>query len=183
MRQNINLISTVRPLIISPFNATLMAQIIGGWIIILVLIYSFATAKNIFKQKDIDELKATQTTLQKKLRSINIKTNKVKILSSKETEDISIVSGNLVGFHHYLEELAKAAPKDMWLNSFSFTQPGNHFSFKGHATSAADVTIFVSSLNRTKTFKNKNFGALQIQRKPGSKNISFTLNTRRAKPK
>ena len=178
MAQNINLITTVNIQPISFFDAKLMAQALGGWLVLLILIYAVAFSLTSPKQKTIAKLEANKKTLQNQIENLT------KELTSFATSDriknlqaLPFTSTNSSGFSGYLEDLAKLTPEGIWFTEIIFSQPDGLILLKGNAIAAAEIPLLIEALDEAKTLTNKKLGTLQIQKNPKNDNINFTLGT------
>ena len=178
MEQNINLITTVNVQPISFFDAKLIAQVLGGWIILLMLIYAIAFSLTSPKQKTITQLEANKKNLQTQRENLKKElasfatTDKIKNLQT-----LPFTSTNSTGFSDHLEDLAKLTPNGIWFTDIILSQPDGLILLKGNAIAAAEIPLLIEALDESKNLHDKKLGTLQIQKNPKNDNISFTLGT------
>ena len=178
MEQNINLITTLNIQPLSFFDAKLISQIIGGWFLLLVLIYTVAFSLNSPKQKTIANLESTKKTLQTQIGNLNTELSSFDTTDRiKSLKDLPFSSTNSIGFYGYLADLAKFTPNGIWLKDITFSQPDGLILLKGSTSAAAEIPLFIESLEASNNLKDKNLGTLQIQKAPNTNNIDFILGT------
>jgi hypothetical protein len=178
MAQNINLITTLDIQPTSILSAKLIIQIVSGWVLLLILLYTTSFVSNSHKQKTLVNLNSIKKDLQTQMAAFNQELGKFNNTSTLQNlKNLPFSSTNVIGFYRYLESLATFTPRGIWLNELAFSQPDNLILLKGYATTSSEIPNFIKTLDKSNDFNDKIFGTLQLQKTPNSGNISFTLGT------
>ncbi len=182
MAQNINLLGNLPKANKSFLTAKLYFQISGIWAGILIIIYIAALPSFHEKKNELANLQNEKNIIMQKIAySINLvsKNSKQKLISPTDIEYSAVANltkgYSTTGFSAPLETLSQDVPPGVWLENFSISINDNSASFSGQTISENLLPIFLANINNDKTFANKNFNKLNIQKNPVDKKIRFTI--------
>lgn len=176
-RQNINLIAALNIQDASVLDAKLIAQIVGSWILLLVLVYFIMVNIEAHKQKKLNILTLEQNNLQRKFDDLDKKTltaNSIELVDL--TKKLPLGSVNTQGFFSYLDDLAVTIPENVWLSDIILSQADDSVLLRGKSISARQASLFFELLNTTQSFKDKKFNQLNLQAASSKGDISFIIS-------
>lgn len=174
MSQNINLLEelTVNP--VSAYNCRLLARISIGWVLLLALIYAITLSLYSNQKKTFRALETTQKTLTTKIATYK---QELAALDPAYINDLSPNSSSLLGFHRYLEDLAKFTPQGIWIKEMIFSEPDGAVTFKGSTIAASGISTFLNALGKSQSLNGKKFDTLHLQKDTESDGNDFIINT------
>ncbi|NQV69834.1 MAG: hypothetical protein HQ498_07395 [Pseudohongiella sp.] len=192
MKQQINLYLAEFKLKKEILTALLMAQILGGVIVLIILSFTYEFTTSALLNAELAEL---QLTLQQETS----KTNELVGVLARRTQDTELIDrldrderrldsgrrirdflratklGNLAGFSEHLKDLSRASMDGLSLSEFTITEGGDRLSLVGQVIDSSLVPRYVSNLARSNsTIRNQFFGTtISLQ----GQNYSFALRT------
>lgn len=170
--QGINLLSCLPSKTIVQLSARKMAQIMGVFFALLVVI-SFlhyrqvASLKHAVKEMQKEETQLAQT-MQSFAAQIQNKqmtdTQKLEQLTQTYQQKLAMVNTlknkakhYFAGFSHMLDGFAKGIPANTWLTKIVLEEGGAKISLEGHAYLMDDLVNFINQLEQEKIFQTTRF--------------------------
>lgn len=175
-QQNINLLTELTLQPVSALNSRLIIQLCVGWVLLLALIYLITLGVISKKEQALAALETTQKNLN---ATIAIYSQTLVLAQRRAPTNLQILppgSGSLVGFYHYLEDLAKYTPHGVWLNYLYFSEIDNSITLEGSTVAASGVSALLQALDNS-ALRDKKFSTLQLQYDPQTNNTNFIIST------
>ena len=77
----------------------------------------------------------------------------------------------------YLNELSDAIIANVWLTQFSFEESGHQITLSGFTMSTAQLTAFITKLQKEAHFKNRPFNKVAITNSDKQEQMAFVIST------
>jgi Tfp pilus assembly protein PilN len=177
--QRINLLDTLPKRRKDYMCAEVLLPLLIAWALLLFVIYACSWSITARQQIKLKNTLAKRHAITQQL----IVLNKNPVGSGKESAGAFLTAQNAEKFSVYLEDLAEATPKGIWLQTISFSNLGKAVLITGNSLSTAFIPEFLHNLSNAKFFVGKNFNVLKVTKlesKEGEqeqKFVSFELGT------
>ncbi|MBX9607125.1 MAG: PilN domain-containing protein [Gammaproteobacteria bacterium] len=198
MRQAVNL---YQPIFRTPrkvFGATMLAQMLGGALIALALMYGWSYWRLHTLTAEVARLSAARVTAHARLDSLrqayparqsNPLLAQELLRVSNEMERARSLAGvlgqgafsNTSGLSPYLLGFARQHVDGTWLTHVTIADGGSHIALEGRALRPALIPDFVQRLTGEAAFQGKSFSGLKLERDDDAREgIGFTITTEEA---
>ncbi len=175
MLQQINLFSSLPKLPWYHLSERLLLQIVGGFIVILLLITGvqiayLRTEKNNFAQlqKSYQASQQTFTTSTRLINQVNIelisREIEEKTLLLQTLQDRKVTSGQCALLSHYFSSLSEMSVPGLWFNQISVNLSINEIGLSGMTHAPILLIELVQNLNKAPCFANRDFGPLKFSK-------------------
>jgi Tfp pilus assembly protein PilN len=177
--QRINLLDTLPQRRKDFFRAEVLLPLLIVWALLLFIIYACSWSISARQQIKLKNTLAQRHAITQQL----IVLNKNPVGSDEASSGNFLAAKNNGKFSVYLEDLAEATPKGIWLQTISFSNPGKIVLITGNSLSTAFIPEFLHNLSDTKFFAGKDFSALKVTKieakesEQEQKFVSFELGT------
>lgn len=195
MRQAVNL---YQPIFRTPrkvFGATMLAQMLGGALIALALMYGWSYWRLHTLTAEVARLSAARVAAHARLDSLrqayparqsNPLLAQELLRVGNEVERARALAGvlaqgaygNTSGLSPYLLGFARQHVEGTWLTHIAIADGGSHIALEGRATAPALIPDLVQRLTGEEAFRGKSFSSLKLERgEAESEGIDFTITT------
>mgnify|MGYP000301795699 CR=1 FL=1 len=195
MHQQINLYLSEFKVKKDRLTALLMAQMLGGVLVLMVLISAYDLFTRWSLNSTVTDLRAVLQEETKKTseldevlarRSQNTKlTDRLDIAESQLESSRQIRSflsqtklGNVVGFSEYFKDISRASIEGLSLTEFEFAEGGDQIKLIGQVIDSAMVPRYVSKLEASNSpIRNQLFSPSIFREDAASQFFNFELST------
>lgn len=193
--QNINFDRSLTKLGRYAINVKQAKMILIAWFLLLLTIFILQGGYAIFQNCYLPRLIKKEKTITAEIEKLIQSSPKIKYIRRLKSsidafsEKINIqnsfikkmasYNAQLVQFKpdDYLNELANATTRNVWLTSIQFQNQGQDIHLAGFTLSASQLTEFVLRLQQENHFKDKPFSKMIITNPDNREQIPFVLNT------
>ena len=175
MNQQVNLYLAEFRVKKDPLTAMLMAQILGGVVVVMVLVSAYqmfarwqlsaeltdlraVLQEETRKTDELDEVLARRS--QNEALTNQLENAEARLQSRRQIRDFLSETqlGNVVGFSEYFKDLSRATIDGLSLSEFSFNNGGASVNLSGQVIDSSMVPRYVRNLeSATSTLRNKHF--------------------------
>lgn len=186
MMQDINLLSTLSPQPRGYLRARNLLVCVGGWFLLLMLIYGIWWGLTVKLQAELNTLKANKQNVEQQFIFVNRdfaeQALSQQTASNKASATKFLITKNSMGFSRCLDGLAKTTPRGIWLQTVQFSNIDNSIVLIGNSLAAAFIPEFLHNMATARVFFGKKFNVLRITKIEQGKDkssITFELAANR----
>lgn len=184
--QKINLLSTLSPPPRGYLRARNLLIYIGGWFLLLMLIYGVWQGLTVKLQTELNTLKADKQNVEQQFILVNREfTEQAQTQQTVSTEANAakfLTTKNSIGFSRYLNGLARTTPRGIWLQTIRLSNIDNSIVLIGNSLAAAFIPEFLHNMTTAKIFFGRKFDVLRlakIEQGKDKSSITFELAANR----